>query len=46
MQHAAGAGLSLAEWLLHGQTRTIAVAELGFERLQQNKPLRELHVIG
>jgi FAD-dependent oxidoreductase domain-containing protein 1 len=46
MQHAAGAGLSLAEWLLYGQSRTIAVAELGFERLQQNKPLRELHVIG
>lgn len=46
MQHAPGAGLSLAEWMLHGQSRTIAVAELGFERVQQNKPLRELHVIG
>ncbi len=46
MQHAAGAGLALAEWMLHGQAQTIAVAELGFDRLVQNRPLRELHVIG
>lgn len=46
MQHAAGAGLALAEWLLHGQSRTLAVDELGFERLAHNRPLRELQVIG
>jgi hypothetical protein len=46
MQHAAGAGLALAEWMLHGQAQTIAVDELGFERLLQNRPLRELQVIG
>lgn len=46
MQHAAGAGLALAEWMLQGQSKTIAVDELAFERLTQNRPLRELHVIG
>jgi glycine/D-amino acid oxidase-like deaminating enzyme len=46
MQHAAGAGLALAEWMLHGQSQTIDVQELGFARLMQNRPLRELAVIG
>lgn len=46
MQHAAGAGLCLAEWMLHGQSQTIAVDELGFERLLHKRPLRELQVIG
>jgi glycine/D-amino acid oxidase-like deaminating enzyme len=46
MQHAAGAGLALAEWMLHGQPKTIAVDELGFERLLNKRPLRELAVIG
>lgn len=46
MQHAAGAGLALAEWMLHGQSHTLAVSELGFERLVHKRPLRELHVIG
>jgi len=46
MQHAAGAGLALAEWLLHGQAQTIDLKELGFERLVQKRPLRELAVIG
>ena len=46
MQHAAGAGLALAEWMLQGQSQTIDVQELGFERLVQNRPLRELAVIG
>jgi glycine/D-amino acid oxidase-like deaminating enzyme len=46
MQHAAGAGLALAEWMLLGKSKTIAVDELGFERLAQNRPLLELQVIG
>lgn len=46
MQHAAGAGLALAECMLHGQSASLPVGELGFERLLQNRPLRELHVIG
>jgi glycine/D-amino acid oxidase-like deaminating enzyme len=46
MQHAAGAGLALAEWMLLGQSQTIAVDELKFDRLVHNHPLRELQVIG
>ena len=46
MQHAAGAGLALAEWMLRGQAQTIDVQALGYERLVQNRPLRELAVIG
>jgi glycine/D-amino acid oxidase-like deaminating enzyme len=46
MQHAAGAGLALAEWMLQGQSHTTDVQALGFERLVQNRPLRELAVIG
>jgi glycine/D-amino acid oxidase-like deaminating enzyme len=46
MQHAAGAGLALAECMLLGQAQSIDVQELGFERLVQNRPLRELAVIG
>ena len=46
MQHAAGAGLALAEWMLLGQAQSIDVKELGFERLVQKRPLRELAVIG
>jgi hypothetical protein len=32
--------------MLLGHAQTIAVEELGFERLVQNRPLRELAVIG
>ncbi len=46
MQHAAGAGLALAEWMLQGKSHTIAVDELGFERLVRQQPLHELQVIG
>jgi uncharacterized protein YidB (DUF937 family) len=46
MQHAAGAGRALAEWMLQGQAQTIDVNELGFDRLVHNRPLRELAVIG
>ena len=46
MQHAAGAGLALAEWMLRGQAQTIDVQALGYERLVQKRPLRELAVIG
>ncbi len=46
MQHAAGAGLALAEWMLQGKSTTLDVDELNFERLLHNKPLLELQVIG
>jgi glycine/D-amino acid oxidase-like deaminating enzyme len=46
MQHAPGAGLALAEWMLEGAPRTIDVRALGFERLLRGEPLREMNVIG
>ena len=46
MQHAAGAGLALAEWMLQGKPLSIAVEALGYERLVHKRPLRELQVIG
>jgi hypothetical protein len=39
-------GAELAQGLLRGQAQTIDVQALGFERLVQNRPLRELAVIG
>jgi glycine/D-amino acid oxidase-like deaminating enzyme len=46
MQHAPGAGLALAEWMLEGAPRTVDVRALGFGRLLRGEPLRELNVIG
>lgn len=46
MQHAAGAGLALAEWLLHGLPRSIDVRPLGLQRWLDGQPLREANVIG
>ncbi len=46
MQHAPGAGLGLAEWMLLGCAQTIDVQALAFDRLVHNHPLRELAVIG
>jgi glycine/D-amino acid oxidase-like deaminating enzyme len=46
MQHAPGAGLALAEWMLEGAPHTVDVRALGFARLARGEPLRELNVIG
>ncbi len=46
MQHAPGAGLAMAEWLLHGQPRSIDVQPLGLQRWLDQAPLREANVIG
>lgn len=46
MQHSAGAGLALAEWMLQGKSNTLDVQALDFERLMHNRPLLELQVIG
>jgi len=46
MQHAPGAGLALAEWLLHGQPRSLDARPLGLQRWLDGQPLRELNVIG
>lgn len=46
MQHAPGAGLALAEWILTGRSRSIDVGALSPERVRLGRPLRELNVIG
>lgn len=46
MQHAPGAGLALAEWILKGSPLSIDVRELSYDRVLQNAPFRELNVIG
>jgi FAD-dependent oxidoreductase domain-containing protein 1 len=46
MQHAPGAGLALAEWILHGEPKTIDVRPLSHDRIVRGEPLRELNVIG
>lgn len=46
MQHAPGAGLALAEWILKGSPLSVDVRELSYERVLQNAPFRELNVIG
>jgi FAD-dependent oxidoreductase domain-containing protein 1 len=45
LQQAPGAGLALAEIVVHGATRTLDVGELAFDRLAMRRPLRELNVI-
>jgi FAD-dependent oxidoreductase domain-containing protein 1 len=46
MQHAPGAALALAEWILKGAPQTIDVRPLGHDRILRGKPMRELNVIG
>ncbi len=46
MQHAPGAGLALAEWLIGGQPRSVDVRALGLQRWLDGQPLREANVIG
>jgi FAD-dependent oxidoreductase domain-containing protein 1 len=46
MQHAAGAGLALSEWILTGKPQTIDVRPLGHDRIARGEQLRELNVIG
>jgi FAD-dependent oxidoreductase domain-containing protein 1 len=46
MQHAAGAGRGLAELILFNEFRTLDLGELGFQRILENRPLRETNIIG
>ena len=46
MQQAAGAGRGLAEWILHGQYRSLDLSPLSPDRILRNEPLLEAHVIG
>lgn len=45
LQQAAGAGLALAEILLHGASRTLDVSTLGFDRIAAGRPVLERNVI-
>lgn len=46
MQHAPGAGLALAEWVLTGAPISIDVRDLGYERVLRGEQVREFNVIG
>nr|UOZ96577.1 FAD-dependent catabolic D-arginine dehydrogenase DauA [Cupriavidus sp.] len=46
MQHAAGAGLGLAEWILYGEPRSLDLRPLSVDRWVQGVPLNEANVIG
>jgi len=46
LQHAAGAGLGLAEWILHREPRTVDIRPLSVGRWVNGVPLNEANVIG
>ncbi|SFH65017.1 NAD(P)/FAD-dependent oxidoreductase [Albimonas pacifica] len=45
LQHAAGVGRGVAEWLLHGGYRSLDLAPLSWARLLENRPLVETEII-
>lgn len=45
LMHAPGCGLAMAELLLHGRYETIDLARFGWQRVLDNKPLRERGII-
>jgi FAD-dependent oxidoreductase domain-containing protein 1 len=45
LQQAPGAGNAIAELIVHGGFRTIDLARLGYERIAENRPLKEVNVI-
>jgi len=46
MQHAPGAALALAEQILHGESRSLEVSALGYQRVLRAEPYLERNVIG
>jgi glycine/D-amino acid oxidase-like deaminating enzyme len=46
MQHAPAAARGIAELIARGRFETLDLAPLGFLRLLEQRPLRELNVIG
>ncbi len=44
LQHAPSVGLGIAELLCHGEYRTLDLSPLGWERIANNRPMRELNV--
>lgn len=45
LQHAAGVGRGLSEWITEGRYTTIDLGELGYERILANEPFLELAII-
>lgn len=45
LQQAPGVGRGLAEWIAHGAFRSLDLAPLGWQRVIDRRPLRELNVV-
>ncbi|MDI9332662.1 MAG: FAD-binding oxidoreductase [Alphaproteobacteria bacterium] len=45
LQHSPGVGRALAEWVIWGESRSINLRALGFERVLAQRPLREVNVV-
>lgn len=45
LQHSPGVGRALAEWVLHGGYRTLDLSALGWARVLDQRPLREINVV-
>jgi len=45
LQHAPAVGRALSELVVHGQFSTLDLSRLGWERVLQGRPLRELNVV-
>jgi FAD-dependent oxidoreductase domain-containing protein 1 len=45
LQQAPGAGNAIAELIVHGRFQSIDLARFGYERIAENRPLKEINVI-
>jgi len=45
LQQAPAVGKSIAEWIVHGEWRTVDCAAFGYARIAEGRPFRELNVI-
>ncbi|MBX3568467.1 MAG: FAD-binding oxidoreductase [Rhizobiaceae bacterium] len=45
LQQAPAVGKSIAEWIVHGNWRTVDCSAFGYQRIAEGRPFRELNVI-